>query len=139
MPDEVIKQVNFLGRDQPELITFADRNGNPIGDHDPDIPGVPGHNATASDGDNDDNIPGVPADNVTLPRVDQGGDSKDQALPDIFEVDNNNQQPGEIPKPEINMNEPNNIRPTKPQIVKAVPKNAAVPVAEELVHPEANG
>jgi hypothetical protein len=141
MPDEVIERVNFLGQDQPELITFADRHGHPIGDQDPDIPGVPGDNAAADDGDDDDNIPGVPVDNVELPGVYQGDNNEDQALPDIFEVDNDDQHPAEIPEPEFDMNEPNNILHAEPQLVEAQPENAAapaVPVAEELVPPAAN-
>jgi hypothetical protein len=121
MPDEVIARVNFLGKDQPELITFADRHGNPIGDHDPDIPGVPGYHPAADHGDDDANIPGVPADYVELPGVDLGDDDDDQALPDIFEVDNDDQQPAEPPEPEFNMNEPNNIPPAEPQLVEAQP------------------
>ena len=73
--------------------------------------------------------------------MDQGDDDKDQAFPDIFEVDNNDQQPAEIPKPEFNMNEPNNIPPAEPQVVKAQPENAAAPavaVAKELKPPAAN-
>jgi hypothetical protein len=107
MPDKVIEQVNFLGQNQPELITFANCHGYPIGDHDPNIPQLPEHNAAADNGDGDDNIPGVPADNVKLPGVDQGDDNQ---LPDIFEVGNNDQQL-ENPKPEFNIDEPNNIPP----------------------------
>jgi len=90
MPDEVMEQVNHLGHDQPEQILFTNRHGNPIGDHDPDIPGVPGANTTNEDGANDN-------DDVELPGVDTGDDDDDQALPDIFEADDDDQAPADVP------------------------------------------
>jgi hypothetical protein len=51
MPDLVIDQVNTLGRDQPQQVTFTNRHGCLIGDV--EIPGV-----DAKDDDND-HLPGV--------------------------------------------------------------------------------
>jgi len=59
MPDLVIARVNELGSDQPEMLTFTDRHGRPIGDH--ELPDV------ASDEDDDTQLPGVDA---PLPGVD---------------------------------------------------------------------
>ena len=42
MPHLVIEKVNSLGADQPELLTFFDRKGRPVGDSD-EIPGVYGN------------------------------------------------------------------------------------------------
>ena len=49
---------------------------------------MPGADATTNNGDINDDIPGVPADNVELSGVDPGDNNDDQALPDIFNIDN---------------------------------------------------
>ena len=138
MPDKVIKQVNFLGRDPSELIMFTDRHGNPIGDHDHHIPGVPGDNTTANNGAGNANIPGVHPDNAVIPGVDQGEDNDNQTLPYVFEVDADDQHLEEIPKPEFNMDDADIIQPV-PQLISQQPENAAVPVVEEIVQPEQDG
>jgi hypothetical protein len=51
MPDLVIDRVNTLGRDQPQHMTFTDRQGRLIGDI--EIPGVDAKE------ENDDHLPGV--------------------------------------------------------------------------------
>ena len=131
MPDEVIERVNHLSRDQPELITFADRHGNPIGDQDPDI---------TDDGDEDANIPGVLANDGELPGVDAGEDNEDHAPPNIFDGDDDDLHPQEIPEPEFNLDEPNIVQPEEPQLIEQQPGNAEVPVIEELVQQqEVNG
>jgi hypothetical protein len=73
-PDTVIDQVNKLGRDQPEQLTFTDHHGNWIGDN--ETPGVvPEYPLTLADEEQDkDNyvkIPGV-EDDVGIPGVDAG-------------------------------------------------------------------
>ncbi len=67
---------------------FCQSPWQPIGDQDPDIPVMPGADATTNNKDINDDIPGVPADNVELSGVDPGDNNDDQALPDIFNIDN---------------------------------------------------
>jgi len=137
MPDEVIERVNYLGRDQPELITFTDRHGNGIGDNDPDIPGVPGLPAAHDDGDDNAAIPGVPEDNVELPGVDMGDDDDDQALPDIFEAEDDDHAPADVPEPEVPTNEPTIINQPEPQLIEQQqPPNAAVPIEADVLQPD---
>jgi hypothetical protein len=47
MPELVIARVNTLGEDQPEMFTFTDRHGRPIGDS--EAPSVPEDFGTADD------------------------------------------------------------------------------------------
>jgi hypothetical protein len=73
-PDTVIDQVNKLGRDQPEQLTFTDHHGNWIGDN--ETPGVvPEYPLTLADEEQDKHnyvkIPGV-EDDVGIPGVDAG-------------------------------------------------------------------
>jgi len=104
--------------------------------HDPDIPGVPGANATNEHGDDEVNIPGVPDDDAELPGVDTGDDDEDQALPDIFEADDDDQAPADLPEPEVPTNEPTIIQP-EPQLIQQQPLNAAVPIEAEVLQPDA--
>jgi hypothetical protein len=65
MPDIIIYQVNVLGRDQPQQMTFTDRHGRLIGDI--EIPGVDANK------DDDDPLPGVVpviAEDIEIPGVD---------------------------------------------------------------------
>lgn len=135
MPDEVIDRVNHLGKDQPEQLIFTDRHGIAIGDHDPEITGVAERPAANVNGANDDKIPGVPADDIELQGVDMGNDDEDQALPDIFERDNDDhadRTPNDVPEQEVEINELAIVQPEQ-QLIVQQSQDAAVPVAEELV------
>jgi len=68
-PDLVIKRVNQLGNDQPSVLVFTDRNGNPIGEQ--QIPGVDDAIEEVPVDDEPVDIPGVDLDNpVEIPGVD---------------------------------------------------------------------
>ena len=131
MPDEVIQRVNYFGRDQPEQLTFADRHGVPIGDHDPAITGV----ANDATNNNDNNGAGVHDDDAELPGVDVGDDDADNEadlpLPDIFEADD---APPDVPDLELNLNEPNIVQP-EPQLIEHQP-NDEILIAAPLTAPE---
>jgi hypothetical protein len=76
MPDIVIDQVNELGSDQPQQMTFTDRHGRLIGDI--EIPGVDANK------DDDDPLPGVVpviTDNIEIPRVDVERTEAQDAVP----------------------------------------------------------
>jgi hypothetical protein len=77
MPDIVIYQVNALGRDHPQQMTFTDRHGCLIGDV--EIPGVD------AEEDDDDHLPGVVpviADDIEITGVDVEGSETQDSAPD---------------------------------------------------------
>jgi hypothetical protein len=76
MPDIVIDQVNALGRDHPQHMTFTDRHGSLIGDV--EIPGVDDQE------EYDDYLPGVVlmiADDIDITGVDVEGTETQDAVP----------------------------------------------------------
>jgi hypothetical protein len=76
MPDIVIDQVNAVGRDQPQHVTFTDRHGCLIGDV--EIPGVDDQE------EDDDHLPGVVpviADDIEITGVDVEGTETQDAVP----------------------------------------------------------
>jgi hypothetical protein len=83
MPDLVIAQVNALGIDQPQQMTFTDRHSHLIGDI--EIPGMD------ADEDNDDPLPGVApviVDNIYIPGVDvEGPEAQDKVPAPQVEID----------------------------------------------------
>jgi hypothetical protein len=92
MPQTVIDRVNLLGKDQPELLIFTDRKGQPIGDVE-DIHGADDHAE-----DDDVELPGVPGGNQT----------HQDAIPEINET--------EIDINDLNINEANPMIDTEPGI-----------------------
>ena len=84
MPDLVIARVNVLGIDQPELLTFTDRQGRLIGDV-----GVPGNLDDLEQEDDDVEIPGVDPildNHIEIPGVDDGVGPEDPAPQAIQEI-----------------------------------------------------
>jgi hypothetical protein len=117
LPDVVINIVNELGKDQPCLMTFTDRHGPLI--RDMDIPGV------YSTGDEDDSFPGVApviADAIEIPGVDVAG-------PEALD---------EVPAPQVEIYDPNNIPHDDSAPIEVVPSQA-VPVAALVAPPAETG
>jgi hypothetical protein len=117
MPDFVINLGNELGKDQPRLMTFTDRHGRLIGDM--EIPGVD------STEDKDDYFPGVTpviADVIEIPRLDVAG-------PEALD---------EVPAPQVEIYDPNNIPHDHPAPIEVVPAQA-VPVLAPVAPPAETG
>ena len=119
MPNGVIEQT--LGHDQAEQLTFTNGHSATIGDVDPEIAGVVGDKGDDDDDDddddeNEDNQPGKlnNDDDVGLPGVDTG-------------IDDDNHAPPNLPKPQIEMNEPNIVQP-EPVLIEQPPPNVQAPV-----------
>jgi hypothetical protein len=117
MPDVVINRVNELGKDQPSIMTFADRHGRLIGDI--EIPGVD------STKDEDDYFPGlapVIADAIEIPGVDVAG-------PEALD---------EVPAPQVEIYDPDDIPHDDPDPIEVVPAQA-VPVLAPVAPPAETG
>jgi hypothetical protein len=117
MLDVVINRGNELGKDQPSLMTFTDRHGHLIGDM--EIPGVD------STEDEDDNFPGVApviAYAIEIPGVDVAG-------PEALD---------EVPAPQVEMYDPDDIPHDDPAPIEVVPAQA-VPVLAPVAPPEETG
>ena len=80
MPDSVIARVNELGKDQPELLTFTDRQGRPIGDV--DLTGVAGEEEPQPVVDESDDTD-ITGDQVEEPTEEQ----VDEAVEEAFQED----------------------------------------------------
>jgi hypothetical protein len=117
MPDVVINRVNELGKDQPSLMTFTDRHGRLIGDM--EIPGVD------STEDEDDYLPGVAPvieDAIEIPGVDVAG-------PGALD---------EVPAPQVEIYDPNDIPHDDPAPIEVVPAQA-VPLLAPVAPPAETG
>jgi hypothetical protein len=113
MPDVVINRVNELGKDQQSIMTFANRHGRLIGDM--EIPGVD------STEDEDDYFPGVApviTDAIEIPGVDGAG-------PEALD---------EVPAPQVEIYDPDNIPHNDPAPIEVVPAQA-VPVLAPVAPP----
>jgi hypothetical protein len=108
LPDVVINRVNELGKYQPRLMTFMDRHGRLIVDM--EIPGVD------STEDEDDYFPGVTpviADAIEIPGVDVAG-------PEALD---------EVPAPQVEIYDPDNIPHDDPAPIEVVPAQAVLVLA----------
>jgi hypothetical protein len=117
LPDVVINRVNELGKDQPRLMTFTDRHGRLIGDI--EIPGVD------STEDEDDYFPGVApviADAIEIPVLDVAG-------PEALD---------EVPAPQVEIYDPNDIPHDDPAPIEVVPAQA-VQVPAQVAPPAETG
>jgi hypothetical protein len=117
VPDVVINRVNELGKDQPSIMTFTDRHGRLIGDME-----IPGVDYTE---DEDDYFPGVApvvADAIEIPGVDVAGH-------EAFD---------EVPAPQVEIYDPNDIPRDNPAPIKVVPAQA-VPVLALVAPPAETG
>jgi hypothetical protein len=117
LPDVIINSVNELGKDQPRLMTFADRHGCLIGDM--EIPGVD------STEDEDDYFPGVApviADAIDIPGVDVAG-------PEALD---------EFPAPQVEIYDPDDIPHDDPAPIEVV-QAQAVPVLAPVEPPAETG
>jgi hypothetical protein len=117
LPDVAITLVNELGKDQPRLMTFTDRHGRIIGVM--EIPGV------YSAENKDDYFPGVDpviADAIEIPGVDVAG-------PEALD---------EVPAPQVEIYDPNNIPHDDPDPIEVVPAQA-IPVPALVAPPAETG
>ena len=110
MPDLVIDRVNELGKDQPEMLTFTDRHGHPIGDHE----------VVASDEADDVPLPGVDPvidDDIEITGVDDGvAVETNPLIVEINDLDFPDPDPAPIESPDP---DPATIESTAPVTVPA--------------------
>jgi hypothetical protein len=117
LPDVVINRVNELGKYQPLIMTFTDCHGRLIGDM--EFPGVD------STEDEDDYFPGVApviADAIEIPGVDVAG-------PEALD---------EVPAPQIEIYDPDDILHDDPATIEVVPAQA-VPAPAPVAPPAETG
>ncbi len=76
MPPAVIARVNVLGKAEPSILTFTDRQGREVGDYLPDVPVVDDDGSDVVYGyiddflvklQNDNDTPGVPEESPVEP------------------------------------------------------------------------
>jgi hypothetical protein len=122
MPDIVIDRVNALCRNQPQQMTFTDRQGSLIGDI--EIPGV-----DANEDDDDPLLGVVPviADDIEIPGVDVEGPKAQYALPapqvEIYNLDIPHDDP-----------DPIELAPTLAEQASETPAPVALPAQATGIH-----
>ena len=123
MPDTVIARVNWWGRDQPTMLHFTDRKGNPIGEA--PAPGPDPEYPDLLDADEDDpapvEIPGVD-DDVEIPGVD-GGLQPENEAPQI-DVDINDPDTADAEPPLVD-DDP--VPPTDDEPILPAPEEPVAP------------
>jgi hypothetical protein len=117
LPDVVINCVNELGKDQPRLVNFTDRHGRLIGDME-----IPGVNSTEDEAEYFPGVDPVIADAIEIPVVDVTG-------PEALD---------EVPAPQVEIYDPDNIPHDNPAPIEVVPAQA-VPVPAPVAPPAETG
>jgi hypothetical protein len=109
LPDYVINRVNKLGKYQSRLVTFTDRHVHLIGDME-----IPGVDSTENEDDYFAGVDPVIADAIEFPGVDTAGPKA------LYEV----------PAPQVDIYDPNDIHHDDPAPIEVVPAQAVpAPVA----------